>query len=156
MIADIDKLAESAVREFFTTMLGVELSTETDSSLSSDGSAQVVGSVSFVGQASGLVCLYMSEPLALRVTSQMLGLSQEEANDAEIVNDAIGEMTNMVGGHFKSRLTDRGMACKLSIPSIVRGSNFTIESVTDTTRVVIGFKLETEKIVVEVILKQTA
>ncbi len=156
MIADIDKLTESAVREFFTTMLGAELITDTDAGLANDGSAQVVGSVSFVGQASGLVCLYMSEPLALRITSHMLGLSQEEANDAEIVNDAVGEMTNMVGGHFKSRLTDRGLACKLSIPSIVRGSNFTIESVTNTTRVVLGFKLEAERIVAEVILKQTA
>ena len=42
----------------------------------------------------------------------------------EVVNDAIGELTNMVVGGFKNALCDAGYPCRLTIPSISAGRNF--------------------------------
>ena len=55
----------------------------------------------------------------------MMGIPAEELGDAETV-DVVAELTNMVGGSFKSRLSDAGFSCKLSVPSVLRGQEFQI------------------------------
>jgi len=92
--------------------------------------AQVVGTVGFIGDVNGLVYLYLDESFANQCTSQILGMSPFElqTRGEGIVNDAIGELTNMVVGSFKNALCDAGYPCKLTIPSIMRGRNFCIQS----------------------------
>ena len=46
----------------------------------------------------------------------------------EVVNDAIGEITNMSVGAFKNQMCDKGHNCKLTLPSMLRGNNFSVES----------------------------
>jgi chemotaxis protein CheX len=66
----------------------------------------------------------------------------------------MGELTNMVVGHLKSRLSDRGHACVMTIPSIVRGTNFHIEPVSSTTiRRVCSFRSLEHQLVVEIMLR---
>jgi chemotaxis protein CheX len=82
----------------------------------------------------------------------MLG-SDSTITGEEMVNDAFGELTNMIVGHIKSRLGDRGIQCVLTIPSILRGSHFTIESTSSTRRRVSTFRCAGSPVVVEVLLK---
>ncbi len=155
MIADIEELVCSAVEEVFSTMLSKTAEREQREDPGLNGEAQLAGSVGFVGELSGVVCIYTTKTHANMITAQLLGLPAEEEHGDDMVNDAIGEITNMVGGHFKSRLADRGHLCRLSIPSIIRGSNFTIESVSDTLRQVVCFRCDNQHMTVEVILKPT-
>lgn len=83
----------------------------------------------------------------------MLGLSPDEIDGDEMVNDTMGELANMIVGQVKSRLCDRGYECVLTVPSVVRGQNFSIESTTGTERRVIGFNCGAEKLKVEVLIK---
>ena len=77
-----------------------------------------------------------------------------EIDGEEMVNDSMGELGNIVVGHIKSRLCDRGMPCVLTIPSIVRGSQFTIEPTASATRMVLGFKCDDkEQVAIEVLIK---
>ena len=48
--------------------------------------------------------------------------------------DAIGEITNMTVGTFKNQLSDKGFPCKLTIPSIMRGSNIQVDSISRANR----------------------
>ena len=128
-----------AIKEVFSTMLGqhVQLVNRETSGLPGVAAPDrqtkgqhdpyVVGTVGFIGDINGLLYLYLPEKFARVVTSHMLGMSEPEvvAEGDEGVNDAIGELTNMTVGVFKNGLSDSGLSCRLTIPSILRGTNFT-------------------------------
>lgn len=130
-----------AVQEVFTTMLS---QSPTHSPMSEDetkkclvfGMPHVVSTVGFIGAINGLIYLYMNEKLAAQLAANMLGMTDSEITEAgeEAINDAIGEITNMTVGTFKNRLSDKGFPCKLTIPSIMRGSNIQVDSISSSTR----------------------
>jgi chemotaxis protein CheX len=155
MISDLGDVVRSAVEDVFVTMFNTKLELVSAESVGQNGHGQVAGAVGLVGQLNGVICIYATASHAQRLARQLLALSESEEVHGELINDVVGELTNMIGGHVKSCLGDRGFPCRLSIPSIVRGSNFTIESVTDTVHHVAFFKAGTELIIVEVILKPT-
>ncbi len=116
----------------------------------------VVGTVGFIGDISGLIYLYMSADFANELAAQILGMSREELEEAgdEVVNDAVGEVTNMTVGTFKNQLCDHGYPCKLTIPSILRGSNFSIEPITSATRRIYRFRIGSHVLVADLLMKQ--
>ena len=122
-----------------------------------DGEAipQVVGTVGFIGDANGLIYLYLPLALAQVLTCHLLGMTQVELEEAgdEVINDAIGELTNMTVGSFKSSLCDAGFPCKLTIPSILRGSNFCIEPISSVQRYIYSFESSGYKIVADILMK---
>jgi chemotaxis protein CheX len=117
---------------------------------------QVVGTVGFVGDANGLIYLHLDLAFARICTSHLLGMTEAELDDAndEAVNDAIGEITNMTVGSFKNGLCDCGYPCKLTIPSIVRGSNFIIEPISSATRHIYYFDCEQHRVVADILIQK--
>ena len=120
-----------------------------------DRQLYVVGTVGFIGEVNGLIYLYLEEPFARLCTCQLLGMSEAELEAAgdEVINDAIGELTNMTVGGFKNGLCDAGYPCKLTIPSILRGSNFSIEPISSATRHTFNFDSGGHKLVADILLK---
>ena len=153
MIEDLSDLVSGAVKDVFTTMLEMNAKPEPPDSLVANGEPHVAGSVGFIGKLNGVVYLYASATFARRIASRMLRLSDAEIKGNEMVNDVVGEVSNMVVGNIKSRLCDRGLSCALTIPSIVRGSHFTIEPVSSTERKVITFRCDEHQLVVEILIK---
>ena len=155
-----------AVTDVFKTMLSKTASLVTASDVASaDGTAweqpvhitgpQVVGTVGFIGDISGLIYLYMDAVFANELAGQMLGMSLAELDAAgeEVVNDAVGELTNMTVGTFKNQLADKGFPCKLTIPSILRGSNFSIEPISSATRRIYHFQIGERVLVADLLMK---
>ena len=154
MIKDLEELVREAVEEVFSTMLMIETSCDPSCTDLSDLLPNVVGSVGFIGEVTGVFYLYTNDKFAQKMTSNLLGLEMEEIDMEEMVNDAVGEITNMIVGVVKSRLADRGTKCVLTIPSIVRGNNFRIEPVSSTERRVIPFQCEGKnRMVIEILTK---
>jgi chemotaxis protein CheX len=171
----IDQISESvfretinrAVQDVFKTMLGktASLADATGALANSDGSPwehpvhisgqHVVGTVGFIGDISGLIYLYLEDTFANEIASHMLGMTLAEIDEAghEVVNDAVGELTNMTVGTFKNQLADKGFPCKLTIPSILRGSNFSIEPVSSATRRIYRFHVGEHSIVADLLMK---
>ena len=83
----------------------------------------------------------------------MLGITEAEVDSGEMVTDAIGELSNMVVGYVKSRLCNSGLPCVLTIPSVVRGQQLSIEGSAQCTRKMIGFRNCTHHLLAEVMLK---
>jgi chemotaxis protein CheX len=75
----------------------------------------VLGKVTISGNWQGLVTLGCSPNLARRAAAAMFGKPEAEADAGEI-RDALGELTNMVGGNFKSLLKGD---CRLSLPNVL-------------------------------------
>ncbi len=149
-----------AVQDVFKTMIGqnaIHANATEDHNLKSlaiNGS-QVVGSVGFIGDINGLIYLYFSLEFAQEASASLLGMTTQEIVESgdEVINDAIGELTNMTVGAFKNQLCDQGYPCRLTIPSILRGSNFSIEPIGSTTRRVYRFKIGRHTLVTDILMK---
>ncbi len=117
-------------------------------------SPQVVGTVGFLGDINGLIYLYFDSAFAAHCTEKMLDLSLDEVEGGgdETVNDAIGELTNMIVGTFKNRLCDAGLPCKLTLPSILRGTNFKIEAIGSAQRYIYVFASAERRVVVDILM----
>jgi chemotaxis protein CheX len=153
MIDDLDHLVNRAVAEVFSTMLSFPVELQPPGTTIPKGEPHVAGAVGFIGPVSGVLYLYKSVHFARKVTRNLLGLPDSAHASDEMLNDAVGELTNMVVGHIKSRLSDRGMNCVLTIPTIVRGTDFSIEPISTTQRRVCAYDCVGHQLVAEVLLK---
>ncbi len=156
-----------AVGDVFKTMLGrdpkltpirnnFEEVWPVQSPLADNPRPHVVGTVGFIGDANGIIYLYLDLPFARICTCHLLGITDAELSEAgdEVMNDAIGELTNMTVGSFKNGLCDAGYPCKLTIPSILHGSNFTIEPISSVTRHVYHFDCGGHRVIADILMKQ--
>jgi chemotaxis protein CheX len=138
-IEQIDRLTREAIKEVFKSMLSMEMSAEPPSPLTHDPAGQIIGSVGFIGEATGIIYLYAGIGFARVITGRLLDIAEAEVDPGEMVTDAMGELSNMVAGYVKSRLCNSGFICTLTIPSVVRGQQLSVEGSAQVTRRVIGF-----------------
>jgi CheY-specific phosphatase CheX len=75
----------------------------------------VLGKVTITGTWQGAVTLGCSTGLARKAAAAMFGKLPADADAGEI-RDALGELTNMVGGNYKTLLKGD---CKLSVPNVM-------------------------------------
>jgi len=155
-IEQIDRLTREAVKEVFQSMLSMEVNPEPPSPLAADPAGQIIGSVGFIGEATGIIYLYAGVGFARVITSRMLGIAEPEVDPGEMVTDAIGELSNMVAGYVKSRLCNGGLPCTLTIPSVVRGQELSVEGSARVIRRVIGFRNCKHHLLAEVLLKDSS
>lgn len=152
-----------AVSDVFKTMVGREptFSTQVQAGhgrglqINEPSRPQVVGTVGFVGECNGLIYLYLDLAFARACTCQLLGMTEQELDEAgdEVINDAIGELTNMTVGSFKNGLCDAGHPCKLTIPSILRGTNFSIEPISSVVRHIYYFDCAEHRVIADILMK---
>ncbi|TVR51781.1 MAG: chemotaxis protein CheX [Puniceicoccaceae bacterium] len=166
--SEISGMVAHSLEKVFSTMLHREVTLVSQVSQDADGqadapihlpldpnSALVVGTVGFLGSVDGVIYIYMNEPLALTLTCTILGLEPADLDGEmhETVNDAVGELTNMITGTFKNMLCDQGFNCKLTIPSILRGSRLTIEPIAAAIRRLFQFETQGQALIVDLLLK---
>ncbi|MCX6537765.1 MAG: chemotaxis protein CheX [Acidobacteria bacterium] len=146
----VDLLIESA-REVFEMMVmrHLELGTPIEGDAPRPKS-NVVGTVSFAGSESGLVAFYSTMDAAKQIAGSLLGMPAAEVNGE--MPDAIGEITNMIAGALRTKMTDAGHPWAISIPTVTIGSDFYTRYVSDVSRVLCPFKMEDEEICVELIM----
>ncbi|HCJ11856.1 MAG: hypothetical protein A2Y14_01910 [Verrucomicrobia bacterium GWF2_51_19] len=164
-----DMIVES-VEKVFKTMLSLDISFTGSASYSSDPSKPapvcpisrdkniVAGSVGFIGTINGVMYIYLEEALAIKLTGSFLGMTETEvtSNGHETVNDALGELTNMTVGTFKNQLCDMGYNCRLTIPSILRGNHFAVETTVSSSIVRTSYRFQTGGVpyVVDLLMKK--
>ncbi len=81
------------------------------------GGLAFIGSVQICGAWEGSVVLHAGGVLVRRAASIMFGMEEPAVGSDQMV-DALGELTNMVGGNLKALLP---APCKLSLPTVAQG-----------------------------------
>lgn len=151
----IDELV-AATRDVFQTMVFHEV--QMASPIAGDAlrpGANVVGTVAFAGGTSGLVVFYTTIDNARRITASMLGIEPETVNDE--MHDAIGELTNMIAGSFRTRMAAvSGDTWAISVPTVTVGSDFYTKYVSDVQRVLCPFRMGDAEMFVELIVTRRA
>lgn len=150
---DLAKYVIDATKEVFSTMVMMDPTDEYPMQEPVNRfKCSITGMVGFAGTYSGVISMHCPVSLAMKITSNMLGMECDEVN--EDLNDAIGEISNMLGGSVKQVLSKGGLDVKLSIPTVIAGEDYTVNSLSDSDCVVIPFNIEGDRFLVGLVLKK--
>lgn len=108
--------------------------------------------VGLAGTYNGLVSVHIPWPLAISFTSLMLGMEVSEIDDD--VNDAMGEIANMIAGSFKQHLSKGGSDIQLSTPSVVNGSDYVVSSGSNLENITLKFATDEEWFMVSLSIEE--
>lgn len=121
---DIEEAIFGITQNVWESILGLEIRrAQTVGSLSGAVRGQTMtGCVQLAGAWEGSVFLYCSVALAKSVAATMFGTDSERLNEGD-VEDALGELTNMIAGNLKTVLP---RPCTLSLPAVVEGLDYRV------------------------------
>lgn len=108
---------DSAVSEVFEMMLERSCDPMDGDVNIVDG--RIVARIQFTGAVSGECILYASPSTAAVTAEALLGTASSEPCDP-MVDDAIGELCNMIAGGWKSKLEHPQAGCLISVPAVTR------------------------------------
>jgi len=124
-------LLELAAREVFQMMVGSDL----EACASADPElGDITAMIGLAGELCGLVTINCNASCACQIASAMLGTSVTVEDGAL---DALGEICNMVAGNFKAKVTNLANGCVLSVPTVIRGSDYELHPIGDGSSVAI-------------------
>ena len=112
--------------------------------------SNVVATVSFAGAQSGVVVFYSTIDAANEIAGSLLCMPPADVNGE--MPDAIGEVSNMIAGAFRTKMTDAGFPWVISIPTVTVGSDFYTKYVSDVRRVLCPFQMGEQEVFVELIM----
>jgi chemotaxis protein CheX len=143
----------ACTHDVFGTMVGTSLAEGTPL----DGDAlrpqsNVVGQIGFGGSRSGLVVFYTTFDGAGAITRALLAMDGADEPTKPEIADAIGEITNMVAGSFRTRMATDGDAWAISIPTVTMGSDFYMTPLSDGRRTMLPFRMGDHEIFVELVI----
>jgi len=115
-------LLEMSAQEGFALMLGDKLESATEPAVLE--SLDVTSMVGLAGALCGVLTLRCSSPCAALMATKMLGADAPGSKGQ--MEDAVGEVCNMVAGNFKNKISNVSDGCKLSVPTVITGSNYSL------------------------------
>lgn len=152
-----DQLIKSLIKDVqdvFINMVGVEdlmhLPIQID--VTTHFKECLTAMVGLAGTYNGLVSVHIPWPLAISFTSLMLGMEVTEIDDD--VNDAMGEIANMIAGSFKQHLSKGGSDIQLSTPSVVNGSDYMVSSGNNLENITLKFDTNDEWFMVSLSIEE--
>jgi chemotaxis protein CheX len=142
-----------ATKDVFSTMVMMQLHDNYPLSVPvTHFHCSITGMVGLAGTYTGILSIHTPQSFALKIASNMLGTDVTEVG--EDVNDALGEIANMLGGHVKMVLSKGGLDINLSIPTVISGEEYTINAMSDDDCVVIPFDFEGNRFLVGLKLRK--
>jgi chemotaxis protein CheX len=93
--------------------------------------------VGVTGDRAGSIAVSFSKPCAVALVKGMLG---EDIQDAlQDIQDAVGEIANMVSGQARAGLRELGLALSGSTPTVIIGDGHTIRHISPKPVIAIPF-----------------
>ncbi|MBN2232190.1 MAG: chemotaxis protein CheX [Deltaproteobacteria bacterium] len=100
----------------------------------------ITGVIGLSGDHEGSLSISFSFPCIKGIIENMLGEVHDELNSE--VNDAVGELTNMICGDARKRLEKDSITLKAGIPTIIAGKNHTVQHITTSPVIVLPFSTD--------------
>ena len=147
-----DRIIESTI-EIFTGMVMMDIAVA-GPAMSQLGPLQqsITGMVGLAGLHKGVLAIHIPHQVAFDITSSFLGMNVDEINAD--VQDAIGEIANMLGGNLKTILSDKGKDIQLSLPSTISGDQYSFSPQAEVDQIILPFQAPSGTFFVEVELER--
>jgi chemotaxis protein CheX len=150
---DLGRCIVKATSEVFRAMLGLRV---TAGAVTVEKAmirrAEVIGSIGIAGFLSGSISVLLPKSLARRAVATMLLLdSTSDLTDGDLA-DAVGELTNMIGGSIQTELFRKAPLFDISVPSVYIGDDLQRRTVCDDLCFHVPFTVGREQFCVEFLM----
>jgi chemotaxis protein CheX len=78
-------------------------------------------------------------------------LGGDAASNPSTARDALGELCNMIAGNFKSKISSLADHCMLSVPTVISGEAYSMETLEPSDGVTVALTYDAEPIWVSLI-----
>ena len=109
--------------------------------------------IGITGVAQGSMALTFTESCIVGLASSLMGMTFTDMNDE--VKDAVGELTNMICGDARRRLSEAGITLQAGIPTIVAGKSHSITHIASGPRLAVPFQTQWGSFIVEVAFNES-
>jgi chemotaxis protein CheX len=116
----VESDVRQSVETIWSSILGLDVQPGRPVHMSHGDPDLLTGCVQITGAWQGAVTLDCSADLAREAAAIMFGVEPRGVNQEQI-QDAIGELTNIIGGNFKAFLPE---PCHLSLPAVTEGTDY--------------------------------
>ncbi len=146
------KIVESTV-EIFSTMVMMEVRENGEYNKQEPVMTDTIsGVIGMAGTHKGVLAIHLPYGVAKSVTGSFLGMEVSEIN--EDVEDAVGELANMLGGSVKAILSGKGKDIDLSLPTTIMGSHYEFQPTKEVERLIIPFVCDVGEFIIEMQLEK--
>jgi len=131
-----------SVYELFTTMLNSTAERgDVGVYWEPPNTSDIVAMIGLSGSARGTVAISFPVSTALAIVGRMLSTDVRIVDDT--VRDGVAELVNIVAGNAKGKLQDgEGLPIDLSLPTVVRGTDYQVDYPTRTAWLEVPFNSE--------------
>lgn len=143
----------AATEEVFERMVFVPVTVGShDGGVMPDRGDQVVATVAFAGHRNGFVSFRSSIQTANEIAGAMLGVPIDRVNGE--MPDAMGEIANMIGGSFRTKMAALEPAWTITCPTVTMGSSFSTRYPTEVSEARVPFTMNGRTVEVALILSR--
>lgn len=146
-----DQIIE-AVQEIFSTMIMMEVSASGEVPTDKTLTESISGIIGLAGTHKGVLAIHLPHRVAMAITGSFLGMDVNEMNSD--VEDAIGELANMLGGNVKSILSENGRDISLSMPTTISGQQYDFQPTKDAESHIIPCACDAGPFIIELQLEK--
>jgi flagellar motor switch protein FliN/FliY len=150
---DLKARLSEAVVETFGTMFSLEPELSDAMPASALEGACTAATVSFVGDANGLVNIQVTDEVTRIMKANRPSADQSETAPDRAARDLVAELVNRIGDNLKAAITDTGLTCELSPPRFTSGTDFKVESLNMQRYDRLPFRVQDHFVIVEMAMK---
>lgn len=133
-------MLERAARQVVEITAGLAVRGATRHTRGDDASAELVGTLCFLGTFGGTLVVQCTWQRATAIAAAMLASSEAPADDT--IRDAMGEVVNQIGGVIKRAVAAGANEMLLSPPVVVSGSPLTHRVRSSATPICVDLDLD--------------
>lgn len=149
---DMGRCIVKATTEVFGTMMNMDVAPgEVCIEKAQMRKGEVIGSIGVAGFLTGSISVFMPRSIAVKAVASMMMMKPEDL-DADVLIDAIGEITNMVGGGIKTELFQKAPLFDISVPSVYVGDDLRRRTVSNDLCFHAPFTIDGEVFAVEFLM----
>ncbi len=128
----------AAMQEIFSTMVMMEVEAGEPGQIPPSPLVESIsGVIGLAGTHKGVLAIHLPNRVAMAITGSFLGMEVDEINGD--VEDAVGELANMLGGNVKSILSEKGRDIDLSLPTTISGREYGFQSAREVEKILLPF-----------------
>jgi len=120
-IVALEECLWQGAKEAFETMIMMPIEKVEDFDAELDGVQTLVGSITFSDALQGAVMIKCCDKSAECIAKNMLMMEPDDPIEASEIQDAFGEVVNLVIGGFKSRIAESVGNIEISVPMVIEG-----------------------------------